>query len=337
MSSVLIIGDYDEGVPLAFKLREEGHIVRIASEHCPHLFLTSKNPSSITSFTRMLEQFDLILSTREQVDPEVIETGRLIGAGAFHSRLHSPEYLRAVLLSLFPEMLTPQEGREVRLTFLFSKEMPTWALLSLPYARMMEGDRGPRVHAGLAHKMITQGKLFSLIAPLLPLLQKVVFRGPLAITLSVKEQALQLTNISASLDPSVLQGICEITRRPLFALLWKAMMGEQEEVMSNEYSICTSLLCADPQEGSHYLDPAPEALPHLWPISLKETPEGFQTSGGARLGTVSARGISMKECKRRVNRTIERAVKSPEVMWRRDIGDDAEERFEELRGWGWLM
>ena len=344
MSSILIISEYDEGVPLAFALRSEGHIVRTLSKHCPEIFNEGANPARITRPTQMLEQFDLLLSTTTQIDPELEKSKRLIGAGRFHTKLLDPVYMDSIRMSLLLETSpTPLNGQKMLVTaWMSSNGFCPFHLITLTYDRLMEGERGPLFYAGSTHKLIAQSKLFDFVfLPLLPLLLKVNFIGPLTACLHLTSSMCYVNWLSPLPLPFILQGLKELYRPSLFSLLWELLSNggkEREEVKSNECSLCVSLSCSPPRADECFLNPPPEALPHLWLRDAKETPEGFLTMGtSGLLGCISARGVTIKECKRRVQRTLSNAIKSPEVQYRSDIGDNAEQRFSEIRGWGWMI
>uniref|UniRef100_A0A6M3KAF2 Uncharacterized protein n=1 Tax=viral metagenome TaxID=1070528 RepID=A0A6M3KAF2_9ZZZZ len=341
MSSVLVLSEYDEGVPLAFMMRSEKHIVRTSSRRFPEIFAQGTNPSRIARPSQMLEQFDLILSTTPFVDEEMVRNKRLIGAGRFHAKLLDPAYLDSIRASLLAHTSSfALEGQRVVVTTWVSPKgySPTH-LLSLTYDRLMDGDKGPLTYAGSVHRLVKESKLFEeIFPPLLPLLQKVGFIGPLTAYLIVNESETFLYSLSPVLTSFLLQGMSELSRKPLFSLFWGSLDGDQAEIQSDEYALCVSLSCSMPKENESYVSPPLEALPHLWLRDAKETPEGFLTMGtSGLLGVVSARGVSIKECKRRISRTLSNGVKSPEVQYRSDIGDDAEERFNVLRSWGWLI
>ncbi|KKR65709.1 MAG: hypothetical protein UU06_C0012G0005 [Parcubacteria group bacterium GW2011_GWB1_40_5] len=54
------------------------------------------------------------------------------------------------------------------------------------------------------------------------------------------------------------------------------------------------------------------------------------------IGFTTAWGESPREAKRRGYRTVENMVLSPEVQYRRDIGETVELHINLLKGWGWI-
>jgi len=92
LASILIISKYGDGVPLALRLAQEKHIVKIHFKE-PKAKLSLKgytNPAAVPT-PRMLEQYDLILydiaGMGKQAD-EMREQGRLVmGGGNFNDKL----------------------------------------------------------------------------------------------------------------------------------------------------------------------------------------------------------------------------------------------------------
>jgi phosphoribosylamine--glycine ligase len=92
MASVLVVSRHGDGVPLALRLAQEKHIVKvfIEEEKAKGSLKGFKNPSIIGSL-RMLEQYDLVLfdmvGMGNRAD-EIKEEGRLVmGGGKFNDKL----------------------------------------------------------------------------------------------------------------------------------------------------------------------------------------------------------------------------------------------------------
>lgn len=199
-------------------------------------------------------------------------------------------------------------------------------LLTLTYDRLCEGNRGPLMLSGSGHVLLKESKLYDVIAkPLLPLLHKVNFFGPLTFHLFLSEQQAYVNAILPT--PLFLQGMSELIRQPIFKLLWSCVSGEEFTAISDELSLVTTLSCQTPT-NFHYVTAQEQALPHVW----YQSREGSSTV----LGYVSARGATVKECQRRIQRTIGFCVQDDEVMYRSDIGNDFEKRLQWLKGAGWI-
>lgn len=332
MSSILIYSKSDEGNPIAFTLKREGHIVRVCSTN-PDIFATSANPSALQNPNKMLEQFDLIIS----MFPEPIPSHKVIGAGNFHEKILSEGMLHDIRTFILPH--TSQVPRTALSCSLSVWMTPNGFLpfhfIILSYGRLCNGERGPSFHSGAVHIMRVESKLFTDFAqPLLSLLQKVKFFGPLTLSLSLSTDGAYLRSITPY--PIHLQGMCELLHQPLFKLLWSSYSGEDLRGQSDEYALTNRLHCFSPERGVEYINPQPQALPHVWMRDAQEGDPWTALGTSGILAEVSARGVSIKECQRRVRRTISNCVRNPEVMYRDDIGDDAEERIGWLKEAGWL-
>ena len=73
------------------------------------------------------------------------------------------------------------------------------------------------------------------------------------------------------------------------------------------------------------VDINPEALRHSW----RYTPS-------AQTVNLTAWGTSLREAKRRVYRTVDEIVKTPDPIYRTDIGHDAVGVMKQLEEWGWI-
>ena len=73
------------------------------------------------------------------------------------------------------------------------------------------------------------------------------------------------------------------------------------------------------------IDINPEAMKHAW----RYTPT-------AQTVNLTAWGTSLREARRRVYRTVEEIVKTPDPIYRTDIGNDAVGVMKQLEEWGWV-
>lgn len=323
MSSVLIISDNDEGNGLALELKREGHIVKVQSGN-PKVFMNTINPSRIQNPSKLMDQFDLILT----MYPTSMHSVRTLGSGPLQGKLTDAEYALNILNVLYPEQTQHDGGHFQCFLTLWSngKELLPLDLLTLTYDRLCEGDRGPIIMAGSYHQIIKRGKLFNEVVPSLQqLLMKVKYKGPITLHLMLSMTSCYVNAILPQLV--FLQGMSELIKQPIFKLLWSCVSEESFEYVGTECSLVTALNVHEPTVFP-YVQPQEQALPHVW---LQST-DGTST----HLGSVSARGGNVKECQRRIKRTIGYCVTDPEVMYRDDIGYNIEERMQWLKEAGWL-
>jgi len=93
MASVLILSEQGDGIPIALRLKDEGHIVKIffKDQKVRNGFTGYSNPSKVGNPRIMLDQYDLVLSdmvgSGTLVD-ELVEKGKLaLGGGAFNDSM----------------------------------------------------------------------------------------------------------------------------------------------------------------------------------------------------------------------------------------------------------
>lgn len=93
MASVLILSKHGDGVPLALRMAEEGHIVKMFIQEAkskPSLD-GYKNPSKVNDPRKMLDQYDLVLSDMAGLGSlcdQLVEKGKLVlGGGSFNDKL----------------------------------------------------------------------------------------------------------------------------------------------------------------------------------------------------------------------------------------------------------
>jgi len=115
----------------------------------------------------------------------------------------------------------------------------------------------------------------------------------------------------------------------LFDLLYSIATQRTQKVLCyEEYAIAVRLSTAIgwPRPNEQLLKVPQEAKRHVWLSNVNGV-----------LGSVTARGATVRECKRRVYRTINNVVIHRDVQYRGDIGDDVEGDKSKLEEWGWLQ
>jgi len=93
MASILILSKHGDGVPLALRLADEGHICKIWIKEAkakPSLD-GYKNPSKVSDPRKMLDQYDLIICDMTEIGSlcdQLAEKGKLVlGGGSFNDKL----------------------------------------------------------------------------------------------------------------------------------------------------------------------------------------------------------------------------------------------------------
>jgi phosphoribosylamine--glycine ligase len=215
--------------------------------------------------------------------------------------------------------------------------------------RFMEGDKGPNTGCMGNVVWATNGDKLTatVLEPLEPLLERVGYVGPLDVNCIVTQDAAYFLEFTARFGYDAIQAWNELLKLPLFDYLYKVATKQADEVpvFQDSYSIAIRLSVPPyPSEkgteqwaGVQVLDVPKEASKHVWLADVMRK-DGVDVVAGVDgvLGCVTARGSSVRECRRRAYRTINNIVIHPDVQYRSDIGADTEENIAKLKEWGWL-
>jgi phosphoribosylamine-glycine ligase len=143
----------------------------------------------------------------------------------------------------------------------------------------------------------------------------------------------------------------ELCRKPFFDYLWKLQLKQSLPSFREEYAIAVRLSMppypfGDIPELKHYfkmyegvqvLQVPKEAERHIHYYDVQSISGKMCMAGiDGALGCVTARGATIRECQRRVYRTIKNIVISKDVQYRSDIGSDWQKDIDQLKEWGWL-
>jgi len=344
MSSVLIISENGKGVPLAFRLAQEGHIVKVCfkDNEARVLLNKGKNPT-VVGAPKMLEQYDLVLFddafrfSGRSVDEIKREGKAVFGSCSLSEKLKEDiNYESRVLDTMlnFDFKNDPTEEMfKVQLHGWFdSVSFRPYFSLSLPYERLMEGGKGPKVGcAGLITWCVKPEEcelIKRLMEPLTPLLREAQYLGPVQVHCEVGEDSHLYPVLRCNFNYDHIYTWCELIKGPLFDFLWDLNLEVQAPMLVREDYALSVRLSAPPFP---YQEPEMKVLKGL---KIPEPAQKHFFHG--RLSCVTARGSSVHEARRRVYRTIDNTVKEPEVQYRKDIGAGAEGKIEKLKTWGWL-
>lgn len=220
---------------------------------------------------------------------------------------------------------------------------------TLEKKRFMEGDKGPNTGCMGNVVWATNGDKLTETAlePLAPLLEKVDYVGPLDVNCIVTEQDAYFLEFTARFGYEAIQTWAELLKEPLFEYLYFMATAQPQEVPFFENGFAIGVRLSVPPypteenmerwRGVQVLDLPEEAKRHVWLADVMKQ-DGVEALAGVDgvVGCVTARGTTIRECRRRVYRTIKNIVIHPDVQYRSDIGEDAEEQVAKLRGWGWV-
>lgn len=214
--------------------------------------------------------------------------------------------------------------------------------------RLMEDDKGPQTGCmGNVVVLSTGDKLTDLILlPLEPLLKKVKYTGPIDINCIISEKDVYFLEVTARFGYDAIQAFAELLKIPLYNFLFKVATQQDDLIegidYTNQPSIAVRLSMppypskegVDKWKGIRVLKMDEGASKHVWLADVMKE-EGIEVLAGVDgvVGCVTARGLTIKECQRRVYRTINNIVINSDVQYRSDIGDQALADKEEFDRW----
>jgi len=215
--------------------------------------------------------------------------------------------------------------------------------------RFMEEDKGPNTGCMGNVVFTTEGdKLVEqTLIPLTPLLKKVGYLGPLDVNCIVDQDKAYFLEFTPRFGYDAVQAWTELLRESLFDFLYNVATGQKKEVSHHkEYSIAVRLSVqpypnkedCEELKGLQFLQIPDEAKKHVWLADVMKNKDQENVCAGVDgvLGCITARGVSVRECKRRVYRTIQNVVIHKDVQYRKDIGDSVEQDLAKLKEQGWL-
>ena len=340
MASILILSEKGEGIPLALRLADENHIVKLWIKNAESKTLLEgyKNPSKVSNPKAMLDQYDLVIADTfglGQLCDEFIEKGKaVIGGGSFNDRLTTDLTYQTKVVKTLTKMKQEVKSGIVMMTegWFNGKEWVRPFNHSFTVKCLMTGDIGPLTPCMGNIVWPTNGdKLTTETVELLtPLLEKVGYVGPISVIYITDDQSIYFLNFKAGFNYDAVQAWCELLKLSLFDYLYNLMSQQKQEVpFYNETSISVRLSIPPyPYEGetkARSLDVPNEAKKHVW-----------FTNGNNVVGCVTARGTTVRECQRRAYRTIKNIVTDQDIQYRTDIGNGVEEVKMKLKGQGWL-
>lgn len=341
MASILILSKGNEGIPLAIRFAQEGHICKVHTKDSNKGLLpsTSKNPTLISNPTRLLEQFDLVICSSAglgSMAEEFRDKGKLTYGGVFNDRLEEDEeYVNAVagVLLKTPLKIPDAAALPVSTTGWFKDGSFSLLYHSFKYNKFMEHDKGYDVNMGCIVFPCKEDKLYQeTLKPLIPLLTKVKYQGPLTMNVVCFTDEKIFLDFNSSIDVSFYPYL-ELLKCTTFDLFFK-----QNGSQIREQDIAMSCVLSRP--------PWPYPIPTETGSSLVEDflsiPEAAKShafilpASNGIFGYITARGEGSNEARRRLYRTINNSVLNNNVQYRSDIGYGFEDKITTLKKWGWL-
>lgn len=342
MASILILNSLYESIPLAMKLSQEDNICKVYSTGKVNYLKGSVNPSNISEPEKMVEQYDLVITTGpgyHHFSSLAQKAGKLFLGGFFCDKLLLDKSYSAGVIEMLQKEVKEetQEGRyPLSVTGWFFKGNLLTSSLNFDYTKFMERDRGVDTFQGLVTLPFKNSKLkdYTLNA-LTPLLTKLEFTGCITLYCLVTKDNCLWREFVPFIN-EVFYPFTELLKISAFDFLWKICRGKEISLREDEIAIscCLSLPPYPyPQSNAElipvrdYIEVPPPALPHSH--LLLNTLDGF-------LGFLTARGGSVNEARRRLYRTVNNSVLNNTVQYRSDIGLTFEDTLNKIKEWGWL-
>lgn len=338
MASILMLSERGKSLPIAGRLKSEGHIVKVwIKNDLSKVLEGSRNPAKVKNPAILLDQFDLVVSEGGLAVQAVEIEGmgkRVMGCTAVTEKLTTDKVYRSKVLDFLRVATPPFEGLSVELTgFMSSKGFNPLVMLSLPSYYFMDKDKGCTTEGmGSLVVFLDEGsKLSKALLPFALFLLKIGFIGPFTLGLSIKGELWNITSLNTDLVAGNILAGAELLKTSLFDFLF----GLPDGVEGKAWEGCgVSVVLSTPpwpyggvtSAGLNLLDVPEKAGKHL---SLGDGKLGV-------LGVATAKGADIREARRRVYRTVQNAVVSREVQFREDIGVIQEKDLQTLREWGWL-
>jgi len=214
--------------------------------------------------------------------------------------------------------------------------------------RFMEGDKGPNTGCMGNIVFTTEGDKLTemLLIPLTPLLKKVEYIGPIDLNAIVTEKDVYFLEFTPRFGYDAIQALSELLKTSLFDFLYGIATRQTQKTEMHEGFAGAVRLSVQPYpnkegaeelKGIQFLQTPDEAKRHVWlsDVMKKDDQEVCAGVDGV-LGCVTARGETVRECKRRMYRTVKNIVIHGDVQYRSDIGEGVEEEIKKLTEWGWL-
>jgi len=181
------------------------------------------------------------------------------------------------------------------------------------------------------------------IGKVVKVLKKVDYRGPIDLNSIVNEEGLWGLEFTVRFGYDAVQTLMELYRGSLTRLMYDVAVGNRiEGELSGDYAIGVRLSIPPyphsekGEEGVPVIGLNEENLKHIWLGDVKREGERWYSAGAdGVICCVTARGRSVRECRRRVYRTISNLV-IPQVQYRTDVGERVEKDEMRLREFGFL-
>jgi phosphoribosylamine--glycine ligase len=220
-------------------------------------------------------------------------------------------------------------------------------LISVNEDRFLEGSLGQKVDSMGCVLYAPSGfpRVFKdIVEKLKPLLRKVNFCGLMTLGCRLMKDGYKVVRLVPYFKYDLLYAFFEGVQEELGRALHGIATGEKKEFnFPSAYAMAVKI-SIPPFPYTHVKSNVstlngfcPENEKHIWLQNAEKDVKGCVVSTVSRgvIASVTARGCSVQECRRRVYRTI-RNLSIEDMQYRRDIGTKANGMFDKLKEWKWI-
>jgi phosphoribosylamine--glycine ligase len=214
--------------------------------------------------------------------------------------------------------------------------------------RLFENDKGPQTGCMGNVVFTSKGDKLTklLLLPLEPLLKKVNYIGPIDINCIISNKQVYFLEVTSRIGYDAIQAFAELLKISLYDFFYKIATKQGDFQAGKDYlnqpSIAVRLSVppypskedVEKWKGIRVLKVDEGAAKHVWlsDVMKEDNIEVLAGTDGV-IGCVTARGLTIRECQRRVYRTIKNIVINQDIQYREDIGDQAMSDKESFDRW----
>jgi len=275
----------------------------------------------------------------------------VVGCSRWGDKVEQVDYGRVVAKAMDIKFLDVPNAMGVSLGILFNGKDVNGVFFYCLDENLLEGDRGPNT-TGMGITIWLGSKVTKLhgevIDKVLPVLRRMNHHGLFTVNLSVTESGVSATGFSARLDHRVVSILSEMFKGRIGDLLYGLAVGTTREISTRSHWGMGVSLCLLPcslisfslnGKETHFTGINRDNQRHIW------LQDAWVKEGGHfcrnYVGMITARGDEVesyspvRDARRRILRTISNLV-IPSVVYRRDVGNTFEQKYGQLKAWGWI-
>ena len=269
-----------------------------------------------------------------------------VGYSKFSQALQDEKYNKAVLLMSDIEAGAAEPNVDISCWF-NGMDFVMPVLISINENRFLEGGLGQKVDSMGCVLYAPAGfpRAFKeIVEKLKPLLRKVNFCGLMTVECHLMKDGYKVARLVPYFKYDLLYAFFEGVQEELGRALHSIATGEKKIFrFPSAYTIAVKI-SIPPFPYTHTRSNVstlngfcPENEKHIWLQNAEIDASGRVVSavGNGVIATVTARGCSVQECRRRVYRTVKNLL-IEDVQYRRDIGTRAKGTFDKLKEWKWI-